>query len=210
MLLRNPPPYRIETERLVVRPYGFADAEQLAEATARSRDHLLPWLPWALEEPQPVVTKIALVRRWRGQFDLDVDHVYGIFLADDRTLVGGSGLHNRIGPGAREIGYWCHVDHVRKGYVTEAVAALTRVGFEVCGLRKIEIRVQPGNEPSLRIPRKLGYVDTGVLRSLCPGTDAQTFHDAHVFSLLADEYAATPSAGATVRAFDGAGRVVLG
>jgi RimJ/RimL family protein N-acetyltransferase len=206
---RSTTAYRIETKRLVLRPWEFKDADAMRVAVAASVDHLLPWLPWALFEPQSVDDKYALIRRFRAQFDLDADHVYGIFADDDRTVIGGTGLHNRIGPGAREIGYWIHVDHVRRGYAREATAALTKVGFEAQGLRKIEIRVQPENTASLGIPIDLGYQDTGTLRSVCPGLDPSRFHDARVFSLMATEYPASPSVTAEVRALDGLGRELL-
>ena len=41
---------------------------------------------------------------------------------------------------------------------------LTRVGFELCGLERIDIQVEPQNERSLAIPRKLGFTQEGVLR----------------------------------------------
>lgn len=201
-----PTPYRIETDRLVLRPWAFTDAEALAAAVVRSRDHLLPWLPWSSFGPHDADQALATIRRFRGQFDLDLDHVFGIFADDDRTVVGGSGLHNRIGPGAREIGYWIDVERTRQGFAREATAALTKVGFEHLAQRKIEIRVQPENEPSVAIPRQLGFVDTGLLRSTCPGADAATFHDARVYSMLATEYVASPCAAANVRVFDGLGR----
>jgi len=203
-------PYRIETQRLVLRPYEFHDAAELQRVTAASREHLVRFLAWAALEPQTLGEKYALIRRLRGQFELDIDHTFGIFLADDRTLVGGTGLHSRIGPGAKEIGYWTAEPHLRRGYASEATAALTKVGFEVLGLRKIEIRVQPENSASLAVPRRLGYRDTGVLRSVCPDACSGSFHDAHVFSLLADEYRGSPSASAVVAARDGLGRLVLG
>lgn len=203
-----PTPYRIETDRLVLRPWELRDAPGQRAAVTRSRDHLLPWLPWALFPPADDDAALATMRRLRGQFDLDVDHVYGIFADDDTTVIGGTGLHPRIGPGAREIGYWIDVEHTRRGYAREAAAALVKVGFEILQQHKIEIRVQPDNTPSLAIPQQLGFADTGVLRSICPGMDPNTFHDGRVFSLLADEYAASPSAGASVRAFDGLGRPI--
>lgn len=206
--LPPPTPYRIETERLVLRPWDLGDATAMRTAVVRSREHLLPWLPWALFGPADDHAALATIRRFRGQFDLDVDHLYGIFAADGRTVVGGCGLHPRIGPGAREIGYWIDAEHTRKGYAREATAALTKVGFEVLRQRKIEIRVQPGNRASLAIPEQLGFTDSGLLRSVCPGLDPNTFHDARVFSLLADEYATSPSAAATVRAFDGLGEAL--
>lgn len=204
----QPTPYRIETARLVLRPWAFEDAEAMVAAVARNREHLAPWLPWVLFGPHDTDQALATIRRFRGQFDLGVDHVFGIFADDDRTVIGGTGLHPRIGPGGLEVGYWVGAEHTRQGFARETTAALTKVGFRAFGARKIEIRVQPENEPSLAIPRQLGYVDSGLLRSVCPTADPRQFHDARVFSMLREELAASPCADARVRAFDGLGRDV--
>jgi hypothetical protein len=92
------------------------------------------------------------LRGFRGQFDKDEDFIYAIFDREESRVLGGTGLHTRIGEHAREIGYWIRADAEGNGYVTEAVAALTRVGFELEGLDRIEIRVEPENVRSRRIP----------------------------------------------------------
>ena len=48
------PPYRIETERLVLRCWDPRDAPLLKDAIDSSLDHLRPWMPWAREEPKPL------------------------------------------------------------------------------------------------------------------------------------------------------------
>ena len=40
-------PSRIETERLVLRPWSSEDLEALHEALTESVEHLKPWIPWA-------------------------------------------------------------------------------------------------------------------------------------------------------------------
>lgn len=100
------PPYRIVTERLVIRCWEPADAPRLKEAIDSSLDELRPWMPWARSEPQELSEKVALLRRFRGQYDLGADFVLGMFDADERDVVGGTGLHKRRGAGAVEIGYW--------------------------------------------------------------------------------------------------------
>src|SRR5262245_61224558 len=100
------PPYRIRTERLVVRCWSPEDAAPLQEALIESRDHLLPWLPWAAEEPTSVDRKIEMLRLFRGRFDLGEEFVYGVFDKRERRVLGGAGLHSRVGPSAYEIGYW--------------------------------------------------------------------------------------------------------
>lgn len=70
--------YRIETERLVIRCYQPKDGILLKNAIDESLDHLRPWMPWAHNEPEKLADKIARLRKYRGQFDLGVDYVYGM------------------------------------------------------------------------------------------------------------------------------------
>ena len=165
-------------------------------------------MPWAHDEPQPLEAKVDLLRRFRGQFDLGTDFVYGIFSRDESEVVGGSGLHTRAGPTGFEIGYWIRASRAGQGLGTEATAAVTRVGFEVGGAARIEIRVDPENAASLAIPRKLGFVEEGTLRRVIPqGPDGAG--DGVVFALVRDELPSTPAAALPLQAFDAAGERVL-
>jgi len=197
------PPYRIETERLVIRCYEPDDAPLLKAAVDSSVDHLIPWMPWARFEPQTIDEKIELCRMFRGQFDLDQNYVYGIFAPDESELLGGAGFHPRANEGSLEIGYWVAAGALGRGIATEVTAVETRAGFEVCGLDRIDIKVEPLNERSLRIPRKLGFTEEGTLRRhLDPGGDDQPHRDAVVFSMLHEELAASPCVQFDYRAYD--------
>jgi RimJ/RimL family protein N-acetyltransferase len=72
-------------------------------------------MPWAHHEPESLDDKVQRLRSFRAKFDLDRDYVYGIFDSDEKVVLGGTGLHKRIGEGAREIGYWIHQHHVGRG-----------------------------------------------------------------------------------------------
>ena len=201
-----PPPYRIETERLVVRCWEPRDAPLLKDAVDSSLEHMRPWMPWAHEDPQPVEAKVELLRGFRGRFDLGQDFVYGIFSPDESEAIGGSGLHTRRGEGIFEIGYWIRASRVGAGLCTEATAALTRVGFEVCEIERIEIRVDPANKASLAIPRKLGYEEEGIARGVFHGPDGKPRqNDAVVFALLPGEF----ERDVELKAYDAAGERVL-
>jgi RimJ/RimL family protein N-acetyltransferase len=202
------PAYRIVTQRLVLRCYEPGDAPRLKAAIDASIDHLLPWLPWARSEPQSVEVKLELLRQFRGKFDLGQDFIYGIFDRTEQELLGGCGLHTRAGPDAREIGYWIAAGQSGKGYATEATAALTRVGFEVEHLQRIEIHCDPSNLRSAAIPRKLGFRHDGTLRGRLPRADG-SFADRMVWSLFKDEHAASPSAKVPIEAYDVLGRALL-
>lgn len=148
-------PHHIKTERLVLRLWAAEDAEELGEAVAASRYHLSPWMPWAALPPMSVADQKALILKWVDEWESGGDAILGIFR--HQKIVGAIGIHRRIGPGGLEIGYWTHVDHVRKGYASEAAEALTTAAFTMPEVDHVEIHHDRGNKASAGIPRKLGY-----------------------------------------------------
>ena len=203
-----PPPYLIRTERLTIRCWEPRDAPLLKDALDSSLDHLRPWMPWAHDEPKPIDEKAELLRRFRGNFDLGEDFVYGVFTLNEREVVGGSGLHTRVGSDALEIGYWIRASHVRRGYARETTAALTAVAFGVCGVDRVEIHVEPSNEPSLRIPRVLGFAEEATLRRRLPSVAGAPARDVVVFAMFADDYDAVSFPNPVIEAYDALGRVI--
>jgi RimJ/RimL family protein N-acetyltransferase len=202
------PAYRIQTPRLVIRCWQPADAPLLADAITASVEHLRPWMPWVHAEPEELEAKIQRLRGFRAKFDTDEDYVYAIFDPTESEVVGGTGLHPRVGQGALEIGYWISARHAGRGYATEAAAALTRVAFEINGVERMEIRCDPRNERSAAVPRKLGYTHEATLRARVLGVDGE-MKPAMIWTLVRAEYPASPSATAPVQAFDAAGRTLI-
>ena len=202
-----PAPYRIETERLVVRCYEPRDAPLLKEAIDSSLDHLRPWMPWAYQEPQTLEEKLELIKHFRANFDSGDNFTCGIFDADETEVLGGTGLHPRIGPGGLEIGYWIRASATRQGLVTESSAALTRVGFEICDADRIEIRIEPGNEASAGVPRKLGFLEEATLRRRLPARETGPLRDVTIFTLFREDF--DPSLAPGIRAFDARGERLL-
>ena len=200
-------PYRLETERLVIRCWEPEDAPLMKEAVDASLDHLLPWMPWARFEPQSLDEKLEVARRFRGEFDLGLNFVYGVFEPDESRALGGSGLHPRGGEGSLEVGYWVRADAVGQGIATEVAAVLTRAGFEHFGLTRVDVQVDPENERSARVPQKLGFKLDGRLRArLEPKEDGGPRRDSLLFSMLASEVAGSPCAAYEYAAYDALGR----
>jgi RimJ/RimL family protein N-acetyltransferase len=167
-------------------------------------------MPWTASEPQTVEQKVELLRHFRGNFDLGRDFVYGIFDPDEAEVVGGTGLHTRVGPDALEIGYWIRASRIGEGLATEVTAAQTRAAFEVCGVDRVEIRIDPANERSARIPVKLGFHEEATLRRrLPPHVGESELRDVTVFVLFADDFAESPAASAPIRAWDAGARRVI-
>lgn len=130
-----------------MRSYTVDDAAALHEAILASIDHLRPWMPWASLEPLTFDQRIEWLR--------GVREAMGIFEGD--TCVGGTGLHDRIGEGGLEIGYWVRADHVGRGIATEAARQVTALAFVRPGITYVEIHHDKANVRSRRVPEKLGF-----------------------------------------------------
>lgn len=154
-------PEQIGTRRLVLRLWRREDAPALHAAVNASLEHLRPWMPWIVDEPLTVADREALIGDWDRQWLNGGDAIYGVFA--EGTPVGGTGLHQRIGPGGLEIGYWIHVDHAGRGYATELAGALTATALSRPGIDRVEIHHDVANVVSGRIPARLGYTDAGTI-----------------------------------------------
>ncbi|MDD5265165.1 MAG: GNAT family protein [Candidatus Bipolaricaulis sp.] len=201
-------PYRVETSRLVLRCWEPRDAALLKEAIDANLEHLRPWMPWAMEEPQPLEAKAERLRTFRGEFDLDKNYVFGILSRDERLVLGSSGLHPRGGEGSLEIGYWVRSSHARQGLGAEAAAALAKVAFKLANVDRVEIHCHPANAASAAIPRKLGFTHEATRRQVSRDS-AGVPCDSMIWTLLASEYAKSPAAGIRVDAYDAVGSRLL-
>lgn len=91
-------------------------------------------------------------------------------------------LHSRA-----EVGYGMHSDeHKGKGYMTEALSAIVKLGFEEMQLNRIEAFIAPHNEPSVRMAKRLGFTEEGTLRQHYYKNNL--YESSTCFSLLKDEY----------------------
>ena len=93
---------------------------------------------------------------------------FGFAFVDARTdaLLGAGGL-NRFDPVNRwaNLGYWVRTSAAGRGVATAAVGLITRFGFEVVGLQRIEIVAAVANAASRRVAEKTGAHLEGVARN---------------------------------------------
>jgi len=181
-------PDAIRTGRLVIRNYVLDDVPAMDVVIPANRAHLETFLPWARHEPVGTARRAELVESFRRGFADRETFTFGVFLFDG-SYIGGTGLHARIGPDALEIGYWVSADAEGRGYMTEAAAALTQVGLVFAGAGRIEIRCEPANTRSRRVPERLGFtlVDTRV--DTCGGEGREELVE--IWEMRADALAST-------------------
>jgi ribosomal-protein-serine acetyltransferase len=158
------PADEVRTERFVLRPYVVSDAEEMLAAIGDSQAELIPWMPWALELGtieerrgfvQGRIDDLAKARAGAVDGVMRGEIVYGIW--DGDRLVGGTGIHDRVGDRAREIGYWTRTTHAGTGVATEISRALTTEILRNPAMDRAVINCDIGNRASARVPVKLGY-----------------------------------------------------
>lgn len=180
----------------------------LSAAIEQSLDHLLPWAPWAKQEPLSLKDRIELLRVWRGNFDHGLDFQFGIFDPAESQVLGCARLNTHHGDELREIGYWIHKAHINQGLATEVSAALTRVAFEIDQVKRVEIHCDPKNVRSASVPRKLGFIHEATLHNRVENTEGK-LRDSMIWTLFAEDYSSSPSARAEIQAFDVIGRRII-
>jgi ribosomal-protein-serine acetyltransferase len=168
-------PGLIEGEGLVLRCWTVADAAAMHDAVTASLEHLRPRMPWIRFEPLSRADREALIAGFERDRLAGGDVILGIWRGG--TVVGGAGLHRRIGDGGLEIGYWVHIDHVGEGIATTATRLLTDVAVRQPGIDRVEIRHDVTNAASERIPEKLGYAPVGEVTSTLDLAPADTGTD---------------------------------
>ena len=155
----------VHADGIALRRARVADADALARAVRESREHLLPWMPWAASEdscdPAFQATRLREGEEaWRRGDEFN-------FLLVDATaqrVLGACGLMTRRGPRTLEIGYWSHVECAGRGHARVAAGALTAIARGVPGVDELFIICDAANARSAAIPRALGYT----LRSVAP------------------------------------------
>ena len=144
----------------VIRTYAYdrADALALNEAVEQSRQHLLPWMPWASQPPMTLEERPELLATWIAD---ERDTYLGVFDPGGR-VVAGVGMHDRNGPDEIEIGYWVRADSVRQGLATRISQELTTFVFaHAPTISRVLIKHDVANVASGRVPARLGFVKVG-------------------------------------------------
>jgi len=159
--------FRIETERLTLRPPVHSDFRDWADLRQKSQDFLTPWEPgWAADH---LTRKSFTNRVYWAQRSISNGSAVPVFLfrRRDGALLGAITLDNiRRGPAqSGTLGYWTGEVHARQGYMREAIAAMLHHAFTKLDLSRIEAACLPENAASRGLLEKSGFKYEGVAQS---------------------------------------------
>jgi len=147
----------LRTERLMLRPFVIADAP-LIQQLAGAREVALN--TQMIPHPYPD----GAAEEWIASQAEKNEQGSITFAIDDGRLVGGIGLRVQREFERAEAGYWLGVPYWGRGYVSEALGAIIRYGFDDLKLNRIYAGYFSRNAASGRVMEKNGMKREGVLR----------------------------------------------
>ncbi|MCA0970252.1 GNAT family N-acetyltransferase [Halobacillus litoralis] len=177
----------ILTERLVLRAPRPGDGEEINRAVHASINELSQWLPFAFQKPTVEDTE-SNTRKAAAKFLTRENLRYLILSRESGELIGSTGFHNIDWDVPKlEIGYWIVTEHSGKGYITEAVQALTTYALNDLDMARVEIQCDRENMRSRSIPEKLGYELEGILKNDDRSVDGSKLTDTCIYAKVKEE-----------------------
>ena len=161
------------------------------------RDDDLPVMTAALQDPEiprwttipaPYGERDAREYLSRAQPDRLAGRELGLAVADAAvgTLLGGCGLSRFDWPDRKcEIGYWIAREARGRTVGTRAVRLLSHWALTELGLERVELLVDPRNEPSNRLATSAGFTREGLMRAYRRRGEGRW--DLVMYSLLVDD-----------------------
>jgi [ribosomal protein S5]-alanine N-acetyltransferase len=175
-LFDDPPVLR--TQRLVLRQITEADGEGLFGIFAD--DRVTEYYGW--DTFTSVEQGHELAARTAAQFRQHTAIRWGLLQPDSPQIIGTCGYtrwdqDNQFAV----LGYDLARPYWRRGLMSEAVAAVLRLGFEQMTLHRVEATVMTGNTASSSLLRRAGFECEGTLRERM--LKQGTFRDLQMFGL---------------------------
>lgn len=139
------------SSRVELRPLTLSDEDEFCSLVRASAELHLPWmqLPSTPEE----------FRAWMRRFDDGANLGFLVRVRETGAAAGMVNINSLIRgryQGA-SLGYAAFAPSAGRGYMTEGLAATLRYAFTELRLHRLEASIQPCNEPSLALARRLGF-----------------------------------------------------
>ncbi|RIX60330.1 N-acetyltransferase [Paenibacillus nanensis] len=157
---------RLETERLVIRPY--IESDLMESFTFMQDSELFTYMHMGVlpfEEYKGLFQ--WLMESYSTPFQQPFKYSFAIRSQTTGAFIGWCGVGTLdFSKPDKELYYMIGRDYWGLGYATEAASALTAFAFDVIGLDRLYAKADPRNHASLRVFEKLGFMFDRVLEGL--------------------------------------------
>jgi RimJ/RimL family protein N-acetyltransferase/8-oxo-dGTP pyrophosphatase MutT (NUDIX family) len=172
---------------VALRPWREEDIE---EALAGHDELIAHWFGFPETAPTPEQHRKA-IERWHEGY-ADQRRLVGFVVEHEGRMVGAVDVR-KVGEATGELSWTLYAGQRGKGYATRAVRLLSDYAIDVLGLGRVEAKVEPGNEKSMRVATRAGLRREGV-RRVPPGSGdrAETTEYVVLARLATDEPVSDP------------------
>ena len=151
---------------VVLRPWRDEDIER---AIAGHDEEIAYW--FGFDQVTPSYDQHAsAVERWRAAY-ADNRSTVNFVVEHEGALVGSVEIRDK-GDQVGELSWTLYAGHRGHGYATRAVRMLVDYAIDELGMTRVEARVDPRNERSLRVATRSGLRREGIVRGIGDRTDA--------------------------------------
>lgn len=157
----------IYTPRLLIRPIMIDDADAYFEAEQVSFKEISPHWSWVqIDKSVNDVKAFILDALECHKKELPVEMYFSIFSKEHNTFLGAIWFFeiNWFVP-TFEIAYWLDTREMNKGYMTEAVNALSQACFLFYNAKRVQIKISADNTRSIKVAKKLGFQLEGEMKN---------------------------------------------
>lgn len=151
----------LRTERLSLEKVRIAD---IPNVVTYAGHELVAATTLAMPHPYQEKDAIWWINFANEGFQNKNRYLFGIRLKETDAFMGGIGLHLNLHHNSAELGYWIAVPFWNKGYMTEALGAILKFGFDTLQLNKIHAVHFEENLSSGKVMIKNGMIQEGILK----------------------------------------------
>lgn len=173
---------RIETSRLLLRPFEAGDSEAVETYVARWE---IASMTTRIAHPYPKGAAAEWIAGHAAARADGSEHTFAITLQGKGEPVGAISLRDSE-PGNLELGYWLAPEQWGQGLATEAAQAMVVFGFEKLGAEGLTSGHFADNPASGRVIEKAGFRANGIARQWSEAR--QGFVDANRFLLTRESW----------------------
>lgn len=147
---------------VTLRRFENGDATMLRELSTDPYVPLIGTLPALCDEEEA----LAYIERQHGRHPEGAGFSFAIADASSGLALGVIGLWLRnYGVGRAQAGYAVAPSARGRSVASDALRALTALAWTLPGLHRVELHIEPWNEPSIAVATRAGFEYEGLLRS---------------------------------------------
>ncbi|MDC7993963.1 GNAT family N-acetyltransferase [Altibacter sp. HG106] len=148
---------RIETERLLLRPFDYGDEAGILAFSSdpKTQEHTGDVMRTTLDACRALITDV-----WHPDYSKYGYGRFAVIHKEDQKIIGFNGIKFLPEIGKSDLGYRFLPKYWGQGIATESSRAILDFAFREIGLEEVIAFVEPKNPASSAVLRKLGFQHT--------------------------------------------------